>query len=146
MLFRVYSQIATNTSITPKHRYRIGYYRYVFIMLPTKLWMGIKICTPYVRPSVRLSVRTYEQPLILCAQLFLHHLMDFVHANTQWPTWNGDEIKNRILRCCKFYMSYGTLSLGASVSYKHILVIHLNFSPGAKRCMVGQGNLYVLIE
>jgi len=33
---------------------------------------------------------------ILCAQLLLHPLMDFVHNHTL---------------CCKFYMSYGTLSV-----------------------------------
>ena len=40
-------------------------------MPPTKLWVGIKICT-----------FTYVQPEILCAQLLLHPLMDFVHTHT----------------------------------------------------------------
>jgi len=61
------------------------------------LVVGIKICTsPYVHP--------YVQPKILCAQLLLHPLMDFVHTHTQWPTWHEDDRKDWILRCCKFYM------------------------------------------
>ena len=68
-------------------------------MAPTNLWMGIKICTSlYVRPE------------ILCAQLLLHPLVDFVHTHTQWPTWHGDDCKDWILRCYKVYMSYGTFS------------------------------------
>ena len=57
---------------------------------------------------------------ILCAQLLLHPLMDFVNTHTQWPTCHEDDLEDWILRCCKFYMSYGTLSWGASVSYRHI--------------------------
>ena len=58
---------------------------------------------------------------ILWAHQLLHRLMDFVHTHTQWPTWHEDDRNYRILRCCKFYMSYGTLSRGvASVSCRHI--------------------------
>ena len=56
--------------------------------------------------SVRMSVSTYIQPEILCAQLLLHSLMDFVHTHTQWPTLHGDDRKDGILWCRKFYMSY----------------------------------------
>jgi len=51
-------------------------------------------------------VSTYIQPEILCAQLLLHSLMDFVHTHTQWPTLHGDDRKDGILWCRKFYMSY----------------------------------------
>ena len=65
-------------------------------------------------------VRSYVQPEIVCAELLIHPLMDFVHTHAQWPTWHGDDRKDGILRCSKFYMSYRTLSWGASVSYRHI--------------------------
>ena len=48
--------------------------------------------------SVRTSVRTYVQPELLCAQLLLHPLMDFVHIHTQWPTWHGDDCKHGMLQ------------------------------------------------
>ena len=85
------------------------------IMPLTKLWVGIKTCTfrLYIRPFIRTTrhrmCTTPHTPL-----------MDFVHTHTQWPTWHGDDRKDGILRCCKFYMSYRTLSWGASVSYRHI--------------------------
>jgi len=47
---------------------------------------------------------------ILCAQLLLHPLMDFVHTHTQWPTWHEDDRSDWILPHCKFYMSYAGLS------------------------------------
>ena len=82
-----------------------------FVMpLLLKLWAGIKICTS---PSVRLYVCPYVQLELMCLQLLLHSLMDFVHTHTQWPTWHEDDRKDWILRCCEFYMSYGTLSWGA---------------------------------
>jgi len=40
----------------------------------------------------------------LCWKCFLFR------THTQWPKWQGDDRKDWILRCCKFYMSYGTLS------------------------------------
>ena len=52
-------------------------------MPPTKLWVGIKICTTLYSMSIRKSVRLYVQPKILCAQLLLHPLMDFVQTHTQ---------------------------------------------------------------
>jgi len=53
----------------------------------------------------------YVQPKIVCCQL-LRPLMDFVLTHTQWPTYE-DDCKDRIMRSCKFYTSYGTLSWGA---------------------------------
>ena len=52
-------------------------------MPPTKLWVGIQICTSQY-------VRTYVPKSCVCNY-------------TYTPRW--------ILRCCKFYMSYGTLSV-----------------------------------
>jgi len=51
------------------------------VTILTKLWVGIKVC---ISPSVRLSIHPFIhlQPKILCAQLLLHPLMDFVHNDT----------------------------------------------------------------
>jgi len=63
-----------------------------FFIPTTKLW-----------PALRLAL-FHVQPEIMCAQLLLHPLMDFVHTHTQWPTWYGDDLKDGTLRYCKFYM------------------------------------------
>ena len=42
--------------------------------------------------------------LVCATPLTLH----FAHTHTQWSTWHEDDRKDGILRCCKFYMSYGT--------------------------------------
>ena len=134
-----------------------------FIMPPTKLWVGIKICTSYVRPYIQpeicvrnssyttwwilfisthsdqhdmeMSVKTgfcdtaifkssgtlsffyyiAYRGKILCAQLLLHPLMDFVHTHTQWPTLPDVDLRDGILRCCKFYMRNETLSEGGGL-------------------------------
>ena len=112
----------------------------VSIMPPTKLWVDIKFAL--IRPSIGItqnldgilrcckfdmSYRTLSffyyiayRGKILCVLLLIHPFMDFVNTHTQWLTWQEDDRKDWILWCCKFYMSYGTLSWGASLSYRHI--------------------------
>ena len=51
-------------------------------------------------------LRTYVRPEVLCAQLLLHTMMNFVHTHTQWPTWHEDDCKDWILWCCKFFLMY----------------------------------------
>ena len=89
----------------------------IYVMPLTKLWVGIKTCT--FRPNIRPFIRTTQNRMCTTPHT---PLMDFVHTHTQWPTWHGDDRKYGILRCCKFYMSYRTLSWGASVSYRHISI------------------------
>ena len=80
-------------------------YLHVIVMPPTKLWLGIRICTSlYVHPSIRTSVRPYVQPEIVCAQLLLHPLMDCVHTHTQWPTWHEEDSKYLIVWCFTWVM------------------------------------------
>ena len=52
--------------------------------------------------------------------IILEHFYFIVHTHTQWPTWHEDDRKYWILWCCKFYMSYGTLSVYFKIHrYQH---------------------------
>ena len=52
---------------------------------------------------------------ILCTQLLLHPLTDFVNTNTQWPTWHEDEFA-----MLQVLHELWDFVMGASVSYRHI--------------------------
>ena len=94
-----------------------------FVMPPTKLWVGIKICTsPYIRPSVH--------PEILCVQLLLHTLIDFIHTHTQWPTWPGDDRKDEIWDAASFTWVIGLGIIFYSIAYRgEILFAQLLLHP-----------------
>ena len=85
----------------------------------------------YLRTSVDLYVRTTQNLVCATSPTPLDWFCSYPHTVTNM-TWTDDR-KDWTLRCCKFYMSFGTLSLVASVSYRHIILVYYTFKVGELR-------------